>query len=91
MTRVFPLLQVCGYTRHDTLYTEARPEDVQNRTGQKGRGVGTLSSYKPNPPTHPTYSQESRSRDLDPHTGERRGANPMDKWMKPAAHPIEGQ
>jgi hypothetical protein len=93
-SRVCPHLrpQVCGYTRHDTLYAEARPEDVQNRTGQKGRGVvgwggAALPSYKPNPPTQPTYNQESRSRDLDPRTGERQDANPMDKWIKQALAP----
>lgn len=38
------LYQVCGYTRHDTLYEEARPEDIQNRgkTGPKGVDIGTF-------------------------------------------------
>ena len=36
--------KVCGYTRHDTLYEEARPEDIQNRgkSGQKGVHIGTF-------------------------------------------------
>ena len=39
-----PCYQVCGYTRHDTLYEEARPEDIQNRgnLGQKGVDIGTF-------------------------------------------------
>ena len=38
--------KVCGYTRHDTLYEEARPEDIQNRgkLGQKGVHIGTFLS-----------------------------------------------
>ena len=58
--------KVCGYTRHDTLYEEARPEDIQNRgkSGQKGVHIGTflnsinedkrplVSEYPPVAPLH---------------------------------------